>query len=65
MLLIVSAKCYLSYGNMNPEVEEDICVIAIKEIAYWLGSDPYQITHSGDNFGNLSELAEKLIDLPR
>ncbi|KAI9681608.1 MAG: hypothetical protein M1829_000805 [Trizodia sp. TS-e1964] len=54
-------NCYLRYDDTNPEAEEEIYFVAIREMIEWLGFKPYEITHSSDNFDKLYELAEDLI----
>ena len=53
--------CFLRFDDTNPEKEEEIYFIKIKEIIEWLGFEPYQITHSSDHFDKLYDLAEELI----
>ena len=52
--------CYLRFDDTNPEAEEEIYCVAIKEMIEWLGFTPYKITYSSDNFDKLYELAEDL-----
>ncbi|GAA6044303.1 hypothetical protein JCM8097_006758 [Rhodosporidiobolus ruineniae] len=53
--------CYLRYDDTNPEAEEQIYFDKILENVRWLGYEPYQITHSSDNFQKLYDLAVALI----
>lgn len=54
-------ECYLRYDDTNPESEEEVYMIAIREIIEWLGFKPFAITHASDHFDRLYELAEDLI----
>ncbi|RMZ79893.1 hypothetical protein DV738_g2948, partial [Chaetothyriales sp. CBS 135597] len=56
-------KCILRFDDTNPEAEEEIYLVMIKDIIRWLGFQPAAITHSSDNFDKLYELAERLIEL--
>lgn len=53
--------CFLRYDDTNPEKEEEKFFVGIKDMVEWLGYEPYQITHSSDNFQQLYEWAVKLI----
>ncbi|KAL4960530.1 tRNA synthetases class I, catalytic domain-containing protein [Aspergillus stella-maris] len=53
----------LRFDDTNPEAEEEKYFKAIEEIIQWLGFKPARITHSSDNFQQLYDHAEKLIQL--
>ena len=55
-------ECYLRYDDTNPEAEEEKYFVSIRETIEWLGFTPVAITYSSDNFDQLYELAEKLIE---
>ena len=52
---------FLRYDDTNPEKEEEKFFTGIKDIVHWLGYQPYQITHSSDNFDQLYAWAVDLI----
>ena len=52
---------FLRYDDTNPEKEEEKFFTGIKDIVEWLGYQPYQITHSSDNFDQLYAWAIDLI----
>ena len=54
-------KCNLRFDDTNPEAEEEVYFSAIEEMVEWLGFQPAKITYSSDNFDQLYELAENLI----
>lgn len=56
-------KCNLRFDDTNPEAEEEVYFTAIEDTVRWLGFNPALITYSSDSFGQLYELAEKLITL--
>lgn len=53
--------CYLRFDDTNPRNEEDYYFESIIEDVKWLGFEPYAITSSSKYFGDMCELAEKLI----
>lgn len=53
--------CFLRYDDTNPEKEEEKYFTAIKDMVEWLGYTPYAITHASDNFQQLYDWAEDLI----
>jgi glutaminyl-tRNA synthetase len=53
--------CFLRYDDTNPEKEEEKFFVGIKDMVEWLGYQPFQITHSSDNFQQLYEWAVVLI----
>ncbi|KAL4930467.1 glutamine--tRNA ligase [Aspergillus undulatus] len=53
----------LRFDDTNPEAEEEKYFTAIEEIIQWLGFKPARKTHSSDNFQQLYDHAEKLIQL--
>ena len=53
--------CYLRYDDTNPEAEEEIFFVSIKEMVEWLGFKPWKITHSSDYFEQLYEYAKELV----
>lgn len=54
-------QCYLRYDDTNPESEEQIYIDAIKEMALWMGWNPWKVTHTSDYFDELHQFALKLI----
>lgn len=54
--------CNLRFDDTNPAKEEERYFESIKEMVSWLGFTPHKITHSSDEFDQLYELAEELIN---
>ena len=55
--------CYLRFDDTNPEAEEEVFTVMIREMIEWLGFKPFQVTYASDNFEKMYHLAEKLIEL--
>lgn len=55
--------CYLRFDDTNPEAEEEIFTVMIREMIEWLGFKPVAVTYASDNFEKMYNLAEELIKL--
>ena len=53
----------LRYDDTNPEAEEQVYVDSIADMVEWLGFQPVRVTYSSDNFQQLYDHAEKLVNL--
>ena len=53
--------CYLRFDDTNPGAEEGRFFDAIEEMVAWLGFKPVKVTYSSDNFQQLYDFAEQLI----
>ncbi|KEZ45447.1 Glutaminyl-tRNA synthetase [Scedosporium apiospermum] len=58
-------KTILRFDDTNPDKEKHEYFVAIEETIRWLGFKPDAITYSSDNFQQLYDLAEKLIELEK
>eukprot|EP01017_Pseudomicrothorax_dubius_P024732 TRINITY_DN2627_c0_g1_i4.p1 TRINITY_DN2627_c0_g1~~TRINITY_DN2627_c0_g1_i4.p1 ORF type:complete len:654 (+),score=156.67 TRINITY_DN2627_c0_g1_i4:927-2888(+) len=58
---VLGGKCYLRYDDTNPEKESREFINSIQENVRWLGYEPFKITHASEYFGEIYELAVKLI----
>ncbi|KAF9885597.1 hypothetical protein FE257_012803 [Aspergillus nanangensis] len=56
-------ECNLRFDDTNPDAEEEKYFKAIEDIIQWLGFTPHKVTYSSDNFQQLYELAQKMIQL--
>ena len=56
-----NGKCYLRFDDTNPTKENREYIDNIKENVEFMGYEPWQVTHSSDNFDLLYEYAVRLI----